>query len=57
MHKIISYNNVTAEGLELEFEEPVALNGVLKTNKWWVSWDRLSLLISNGIAKEQATNN
>lgn len=29
MHKIISYSNVTAEGLELEFEEPVALNGVL----------------------------
>ena len=38
---IKAVKNISNEGLTLEFNEKLALNGGLETNEWHVSWDRI----------------
>ncbi len=45
MNKIISYSNPTAEGITLEFSEPISLNDGMSKTEWWLSWEKLSELI------------
>ena len=40
--KIISYSNVNKEGVTLQFNQKVSINGHLKTDEWRVSWDKIS---------------
>ncbi len=49
MPKIVSFNPPTVEGIGLEFDEPVCLNGGIATTEWWLSWDEISDLISGGL--------
>ena len=39
--KIIGYSNVTSEGVTLHFDEKVAMNGTMKVDEWWVSWEKI----------------
>ena len=32
--------NVEEKGLEVEFSEPIAVNGHLHTKRWWLSWGK-----------------
>lgn len=47
--KIISVDNVTSEGATFTFDCKFALNDNLKTNIWYLSWDKLSELISDAL--------
>ena len=38
---INGYSNITKEGLTIHFNQKFALNGVLPTDKWYVSWDKI----------------
>lgn len=38
---IIATDHYTTQGVELEFNMPVALNGVMPCKKWFVTWDRI----------------
>jgi len=38
---IVGTKNQNSEGITLLLNEPVALNGGVKTREWWVSWDRI----------------
>lgn len=46
--KIISYANPTSEGIVLRFEKPEKLSGTLECEEVWVSWDRISELLTKG---------
>ena len=54
--KIIAYDNITKEGLTLKFDKKVAINGHLKVEEWWLSWDRVSELIEKGLVKKEIQN-
>jgi hypothetical protein len=44
--EIVSFSIVTTEGITLEFKFPFALNGGIKVNEWYLSWEKLSDMIS-----------
>ncbi len=46
--KIKSYSNPTSEGVNLHFDKKVAMNGRLKSDTWFVSWEK----ISNALLKQ-----
>ena len=45
---IISTKNLSTEGIILCFNQPVALNNNLKTDEWWVSWDKIGKALCKG---------
>lgn len=46
--KIISFSYPTSEGIVLELDKPISMNGGIKTKEWWLSWDRMSELLTKG---------
>ena len=40
--KVISTSNVNSEGVSLHFNKKVAMNGKLKSDTWFVSWEKIS---------------
>lgn len=46
--KITSYSNPTSEGVNLHFDQKVSINGGLKSDTWFVSWEK----IGNALLKQ-----
>ena len=44
--KIIAFSNVSSEGLTIIFNKKISLNGGLSCEEWWISWDKLSDILS-----------
>ena len=42
---IVGYENITKEGLTIQFNQKYSLNNNLATDKWWVSWDKIGKLL------------
>lgn len=51
--KIISYENPTPEGIVLQFDKPETIGGTLKVKEVWVSWDRISELLTLGLESKR----
>ena len=42
---IIGYKNITNEGIVLQFNKPFAMNGMLPSEEWFVSWDKIGKVL------------
>ena len=40
--KVTSYSNANSEGVNLHFDKKVAMNGSLKSDNWFVSWEKIA---------------
>ena len=45
--KITHYSSLNKEGVTLHFDKKISMNGHLKTDKWWVSWDKIAKALTN----------